>query len=280
MAPEHPTHPSASEPPAPPGSTPMFQGGGSGDPHSPLPLYSFGAAWDRGLVVFKANYPVLLGTAGIIVGAGLVDMAVRAVLEKIHPIVETLWAIPFALFVTIPLKAGAMLVGARAARSVRATSKIEDIFLGYARLGPLILWALLVSAVSIALMLPGGLLVAAGFMAGRDTVGVIVLIPVLLLYAALFLCLGVRFYIVPAMLVDPDLARRDIIDTARTSWRLTAGVWPSLLGLNIVLGVLMAGTLLLLCLGVVFLGLPIAFAVIGSAYAMLVNPLIGPRPSV
>lgn len=247
-------------------------GGGGGRGGAYLPAYSFGGAFERGMAVFKSNYGVLLGTAAVIFGTSVVDMAVRAVLEQVEPLLIVLWALPFTFCVTIPLSAGAMLVGARAARGGKA--QITDLFLGYKRLGWVILWALLVSLAFIGLMIPGGIAVAVAFAAGGETVGLLVAIPLVLIYLGVFLCLTMRIFFVPAMLVDPELVPRDIIATAKASWALTRGNWPSLLGLSIVVGLLMAATFLLLCVGILFLGYPIYLAIMGTAYAMVVSPLV------
>lgn len=276
MAPENPYDPNFPMPPVPPlppGPPPMpyVTGGGDGEGGAYLPPYSFGAAWERGFVVFKANYAALLGATAILFGAGVVDTVVRAVLEQIEPMLVLLWALPFTLCVSLPLNAGAMLVGARAARGGKA--EIADIFLGYQRLGWVIIWSLLLGLACIGLMIPGVIAAVVAFAAGGETVGLLVTIPVALIYMGVFLCLSMRFFFVPAMLVDPELAPQDIFTTAKTSWKVTEGNWPSLLGLSIVVGLLAGATFFLLCLGILFLGYPIYLAIMGTAYAMVVNPL-------
>jgi hypothetical protein len=237
-----------------------------------LPPYSFNQAWERGWQVFGAQYPVLLGATGILVGAQVFNTLVQNVLLKPSPLFSLAFAFLYYLCVGLPLTAGLQMVAVRAARGGKAT--LADLILGYARIGWLLLWTLLAGCVVMAALVPAGLVAWAVYALAGPDIMLAALLVMGVVYTAVSLCLCMRFFYVTSFLLDPLLPRTDLFGAIVSSWRLTAGIWPSLLGLYIVVAFLTFATVFLLCIGVVLLGYPMLLAITGAAYALIANPLV------
>jgi len=234
------------------------------------PPYSFSAAFELGWGTFTANYGVLLAASAIMLVVNLVDNVVEKALGAVHFLLQFAWALPFFLLVTMPLYAGVLLLAARGIR--RGKCRFDDLSLGYLRLGPVVVWSLLMLAAMLVIAMPGIAAVWSAFFSRNDGLFLAVVIGVAVLYACVFLFLIARFGFVVALLADPDIGRLEVSQAVRVSWQTTAKCWPSLVGLQLVVTVLVLASLLLLCVGIVFLGYPLWIAVGGSAYALLFTP--------
>ncbi|HZW07979.1 MAG TPA: hypothetical protein VFF65_12725 [Phycisphaerales bacterium] len=242
-------------------------------PSIALPPYTFEGAWSAGLAVFKTNYPMLLAAGAILVGVQVVASIIQAALEQVEPCLASFWSLGISLGVSIPLGVSNFLIGARAARGGKV--ELADLLLGYRRLGWLILWTLAFGVAAVIALIPGVLVVmAVASSAGQDAALIAGIALAVLVYLPLFIYFGTRLYFVLPILVDPAIPKLSLGDAVKASWSLTRTSWLSLFALGFVVGLLLVATILLLCVGVIFLGYPVYLSVIGAAYAMTVAPLV------
>ncbi len=177
------------------------------------------------------------------------------------------------VFVGVPLAAGMYIAGAGA---IAGTPKIGDLFAGFRRywvtLGTGLVAGLLVCAAAIAALLPGGACLALGLGLGGGLEWIFVPLGIVLLTAG-FICtmvfVGVRLVAASAIACDPQLPPMSVGQALRLSWDGSRGkMWP-LFGFGIVVGLAAYATILLLCIGLVLIGIPFAFAATGAAYTLL-----------
>src|SRR5262249_4175169 len=152
------------------------------------------------------------------------------------------------LLVSVPLSTAVIVLAGRAARGRKAN--IADLFLGYRRLGTLILWSVMVAGASCIVMIRGAAAVGGVIaMGGREAVW-LGFVASMLIYAVIFLVLYARFGFVGPMLIDPDVPRRDLFTTVRLCWEATSEGALGLMGLLVVAGLVTMATVLILCVGV------------------------------
>jgi hypothetical protein len=111
----------------------------------------------------------------------------------------------------------------------------------------------------------GGLNSAAGVSAGIVSAVIIAVALGLIATALVF----VRIIFMPAIVADPSLGSIGVMDALRLNWRATRGLGWSLLALFVVVSMLVAASVLLLCVGYVLIGLPLGIAALGAVYTML-----------
>lgn len=237
-----------------------------------LPPYTFEGSWSGGIAIFKSQYPMLLAVTAIILVVQVVSTAINAGLEQIQPCLAGMWNIAITFGVSIPLSASYFLVGARAARGGKID--LNDLLLGYRRLGWIILWSLIVGCTAAALFIPGVVIVVVAASAGGESAAWITGVPLFLFYMALFMYLSSRLIFTTSMLVDPALPELQMFAAAKANWELTRSSWLSLIGLMLAVGLMLIGSLMLLCAGIVFVGYPLYYAIMGFAYATIVAPLV------
>ncbi|MGA0172934.1 MAG: DUF4339 domain-containing protein [Phycisphaerales bacterium] len=252
--------------------------------------YSFGNAFDLAVKTVKSQW-------GPLVLAGLVTLAAYTVIGAPQWIMQAagearrddgftllmgLGGGCFGFVVNIliggPLFAGIALCGANA---VAGRGNVAALFLGFQRYGQVLLAYLLLMAISagvtfvvylsatigflVVAVAAGGLNSAAGVSAG--IVGAVIVAVALGLIATALVF--VRMIFVPAIVADPSLGSIGVMDALRLNWRATRGLGWSLLALFVVVGMLVAASVLLLCVGYVLIGLPLGIAALGSVYTML-----------
>lgn len=240
-------------------------------PARALPGLSFEGAWSVGIGAFKSNWGVLVGAALFLVGLQAVDYFVSMPLQRTAWLAFVLWKLLFSFCLLVPLSAGAMVLGGNMVR--RGRGVFEDLFLGYKRLPELVGWTLLFGVASACVAGPGlFLLFVIDRMMGHAA-ATVWLVCYALVLLVLSVCVGMRFFPVGAMLIDPSLPRRPVIETARASWRLTGeGRWAVYFLVLLTAGLALAASILLLCVGLPLVGYPLYLAVAGAAYAMLTAP--------
>ena len=253
--------------------------------------YSFGNAFDLAVRTLKSQW-------GPLVLAGLVTLAAYTVIGAPQWIMQAaseasrdddfkmrmgLGGGCFGFVVNIliggPLLAGIALCGANA---VAGRGNVADLFLGFRRYGQVLLAYLLLMAISsgVAFVVYLGAILAAlamGFATGAASnvgvgisVGILAAVSVgvalgLLATALVF----VRVIFVPVLVADTSLGSIGVMDALRINWQATRGLGWSLMALFVVVSMLVAASLLLLCVGYVLLGLPLAIAALGAVYTML-----------
>ncbi|MGA1708235.1 MAG: DUF4339 domain-containing protein [Phycisphaerales bacterium] len=252
--------------------------------------YSFGNAFDLAVKTVKSQW-------GPLVLAGLVTLAAYTVIGAPQWIMQAageasrddgftmlmgLGGGCFGFVVNIliggPLFAGIALCGANA---VAGRGNVADLFLGFRRYGQVLLAYLLLMAISagvtfvvylsatigflVLAVAAGGLNSAAGVSAGIVSAVIIAVALGLIATALVF----VRIIFMPAIVADPSLGSIGVMDALRLNWRATRGLGWSLLALFVVVNMLVAASVLLLCVGYVLIGLPLGIAALGSVYTML-----------
>ncbi|MGA1467693.1 MAG: DUF4339 domain-containing protein [Phycisphaerales bacterium] len=253
-------------------------------------FYSFGSAFDLAVRTVKSQW-------GPLVLAGLVTLAAYTVIGAPQWIMQAageasrddgftmlmgLGSGCFGFVVNIliggPLFAGIALCGANA---VAGRGNVADLFLGFRRYGQVLLAYLLLMAISagvtfvvylsatigflVLAVAAGGLNSAAGVSAGIVSAVIIAVALGLIATALVF----VRIIFMPAIVADPSLGSIGVMDALRLNWRATRGLGWSLLALFVVVSVLVAASVLLLCVGYVLIGLPLGIAALGAVYTML-----------
>jgi hypothetical protein len=252
--------------------------------------YSFGNAFDLAVKTVKSQW-------GPLVLAGLVTLAAYTVIGAPQWIMLAvgeasrdddvkswmgLGSNCFGFVVNIliggPLFAGIALCGANA---VAGRGNVADLFLGFRRYGQVLLAYLLLMAISagvtfvvylsatigflVVAVAAGGLNSAAGVSAGIVSAVIIAVALGLIATALVF----VRIIFMPAIVADPSLGSIGVMDALRLNWRATRGLGWSLLALFVVVSMLVAASVLLLCVGYVLIGLPLGIAALGAVYTML-----------
>lgn len=191
--------------------------------------------------------------------------------------------------VTAPTLAGLIFVAVRASRTIMIGERVvslDDLFAGFKRLPVVATIAgikLGVLAIASALDLPFllstklGLSSASSDPSGGAGVGLTVLgamfsvaIGLAVFYA------GVRCVFAEVIAIDPRARNPGALDALRCSWRATGPGQIPLLVAAVIVGLLMAGSVALLCVGFVVVGMPLSAACLGAAYNRVMGP-IDPR---
>ena len=192
----------------------------------------------------------------------------------------------YSIFVLIPLLAGLIWMGLRAARG--QTPMIGDILRGYRRfptvLGTYVLVYILILIPLILALAVGAAIIffGVGFEVFKDGVqkqdfDSFSLVAFLGAGAWAFICsivmywIGLRTSFALLVAVDESISARGPLACIEMSWKMTRGRALSLLGLFITMGVMMFATLFACCLPVIGLGYPLALTMYGLAYNMLLN---------
>ncbi len=250
-----------------------------------LPEFSFKAAWSIAIETFKKHWAMLLLLSVVYMAVATVmgipgqignfaaqlsdDRDAAAMLAGVFGCCGAI----IQVFVGIPLGAGMYIAGANA---VAGKPDIKDLFVGFRRywatLGAGFVSACLIFVAVIAAILPGGACLALGFGLGGGLEWVFVPIGVILLatgYICVIAFVGVRLFAAGSLACDPTLPPMSVGAALKTSWEGSRGkVWP-LVGYGLTVGLAVAGSILLLCVGLLLVGIPFAFAALGAAYAML-----------
>ena len=192
----------------------------------------------------------------------------------------------YSIFVLIPLLAGLIWMGLRAARG--QTPMIRDILRGYRRfptvLGTCVLVYILILIPLILALAVGAAIIffGVGFEVFKDSVqqqnfdsfskaallgaGAWTFICIIVMY-----WIGLRTSFSLLVAVDESISARGPLACIEMSWKMTRGRALSLLGLFITIGVMTLATLFACCLPVIGLGYPLALTMYGLAYNMLLN---------
>lgn len=253
--------------------------------------YSFGGAFDLAIRTFKSQW-------GPLVLAGLVTFAVYAIIGAPQWIMQAAGEASrdegFAALMTMGggcfgfvvnlLVGGAMLAGMTlcGANAVAGRGNVADLFLGFKRYGQTLLAWLLVAAISTGATIViylgaaiaglvvglasgaasnGEVAVGAGVIAAAIVGGALAIAATALVF--------VRILYVPAIVADAQLGAIGVMDALRLNWQATRGLGWSLMALLVVVGLIASASILLLCVGYLLIGVPLALAAFGAAYTML-----------
>jgi hypothetical protein len=234
-----------------------------------MPSFSVGEAFSGGWEAMKACYGPLLGAYLIYLGINIATGVFTAFLDVVLLPMGSCFNFLLSIFVLLPLGAGLYYIGVRAFRGERPGP--DAIFDGFRRYWPVIGVSIIVGLIMMACMLPGIVVVGVGVVMAesRNDAGVLVIIAGVLAMFVPMIMIGIRVSLsIPACL-DPANGDLPVFEAISTSWSMTRGKsWP-LFGLYLLMGLIAIGTMLLLLVGLFFLGAPLCMAVYGAAYSQI-----------
>jgi hypothetical protein len=240
--------------------------------------FTFDAAFAKGMALFKSRYGGLLAATLVFIlvllGVGLVKAMVNSVLG-----VDPNHTSPTAtdhlidIFFTVPLTAGILLITLLHLRG--ESPAMGTLFAGFRRY-----WPLVGIGVLLMLIFVGPIVVAALFLgfgallmpitsAAAPAITVTAILVGLVLICILIM-LYTKLIFASLLCIDPR-TRLGVCDSIATSWRMTGPVFWPLLGLIIVMGLILIGTIIVLVLPVFFVGIPLCLAITVSAYELVMS---------
>ena len=240
--------------------------------------FTFDAAFAKGMALFKSRYGGLLAATLVFIlvllGVGLVKGLVNTVLG-----VDPNHTSPTAtdhlidIFFTVPLTAGILLITLLHLRG--ESPAMGTLFAGFRRY-----WPLVGIGVLLMLIFVGPIVVAALFLgfgallmpitsAAAPAITVTAILVGLVLICILIM-LYTKLIFASLLCIDPR-TRLGVCDSIATSWRMTGPVFWPLLGLIIVMGLILIGTIIVLVLPVFFVGIPLCLAITVSAYELVMS---------
>ena len=240
--------------------------------------FTFDAAFAKGMALFKSRYGGLLAATLVFIlvigGVALVKSLVNTVLG-----VDPDHASPTAtdhlidIFISAPLTAGILLIALLHLRG--ESPAMGTLFAGFRRY-----WPLVGIGVLLMLIFVGPIVVAALFLgfgallmpitsAAAPAITVTAILVGLVLICILIM-LYTKLIFASLLCIDPR-TRLGVCDSIATSWRMTGPVFWPLLGLIIVMGLILIGTIIVLVLPVFFVGIPLCLAITVSAYELIMS---------
>ena len=240
--------------------------------------FTFDAAFAKGMALFKSRYGGLLAATLVFIlvllGVGLVKALVNTVLG-----VDPNHTSPTAtdhlidIFFTVPLTAGILLIALLHLRG--ESPAMGTLFAGFRRYWPLVgigvlLMLIFVGPIVVAALFLGfGALFLGGTSAALPAITVTAILVGLVLICILIM-LYTKLIFASLLCIDPR-TRLGVCDSIATSWRMTGPVFWPLLGLIIVMGLILIGTIIVLVLPVFFVGIPLCLAITVSAYELVMS---------
>jgi membrane-anchored glycerophosphoryl diester phosphodiesterase (GDPDase) len=260
--------------------------------------YSIGTAFGLAFTCFKANYVKLLVVSFIwAIMYAFVQWIARpfdVVLDRFEELMDAsgqdnnpvvllmVLAVSLALVGTligIPVSAGSQWVGVRAMRN---KLEIGDYIEPFKRLFAVLGVTAVIGLIYMIILAPMYALVLFATPAGdesklhlaSETVDPFTMFLVVLLLVCALSYLRVRLYFAPVLAIDGEVTnqqgrRLGVFAALQRSWQMTRGRVTSLLVYGLVASVVVVSTILLLVVGVYFVGLPLAMTFYGAAYETL-----------
>lgn len=267
--------------------------------------YSFSSAFALGWASFKGRWGawLLLGlvwfgiTVAIALPQNILSFLGEAASENGNPQGGAAMALGGAciglvlqVFIGLPLFAGTIYASGRVHDG---DTQLSNLFAGFRQYGQSLASGLLLMVASIACGLvcyiPVLVFVFLGIAIGGGRgggAGAPVVIGAFLGVAAaiaIFIVLAgtvlMRIICAPAIAIDPAFGRPGVMEAFRISWRQTAGLGFSMLGLMIVAGLILVASVFLLCVGYILVGVPVWLAVFGAMYLLVHRNRMMARPT-
>ena len=194
------------------------------------------------------------------------------------------------VFIGLPLFAGTIFA---AGRMYDGDTQLSNLFAGFRQYGQSLASGLLLMVVSIACVLVCyipvlvfvllGIAISGGPAGGTGaamvlgaSLGVAAALAIFIVLAGTVL---MRIICAPAIAIDPAFGRPGVLEAFRISWRQTAGLGFSMLGLMIVAGLILVASIFLLCVGYILVGVPVWLAVFGAMYLLVHRHRMTARPA-
>lgn len=247
--------------------------------------YSFGAALSLGYASFKARWSawmlLSLGMIGISVVIALPQVVMNNLGQSamragdrgsgiLLVVGGLLSAAVLQIFVGMPLFAGWTYA---AAKIHAGEPQLADLFAGFRRYGAalgsgLLLLLIYLAVVVAAYIMIGFVAVGIAVSAGSEVTAIVGLLAVVVVSIGLARVV-MRVLFAPVIAIDPAFGNPGVMRAFRISWANSEGVGPSMLGLLVVGGLLAAASILLLCVGYIFVGIPLFASIHGAMYVMV-----------
>ena len=240
--------------------------------------FTFDAAFTKGGSLFKSRYGGLLAATLvfilILVGVGLVKAFFNTALG-VAPNQTSLTATDHLIdiFFTNPFGAGIVLIALLHLRG--ESPAMGTLFAGFRRYWPLVGIGVLLTLIFAAPIVVAALFLGLGFLLTGDTSAAMPAITVTAILVGLVLIcilivLSTKLIFSSLLCIDPR-TRLGVCDSIATSWRMTGPVFWPLLGLIIVMGLILIGTMIVLVLPLFFVGIPLCLAITVSAYELIMS---------
>ena len=263
-----------------------------------FPAYSIGNALEVGFVAFKSNYALLLLVTLIFLAAQgvlqLLSLPLSLMAEQFDSGSSPLDADPVYLLsllglvlvltfagivIGIPVAAGIQWTGVRALRN---NLQISDFFEPFRRFFAVLGVTAMTGLIAFTVFMPAVIVLVLtlprfGDGALRPVESVGGLLPAILVFvvsACVMLYLSIRLYFAPVLVIDDEVTdeqgqRLGVWAALRRSWQMTSGHMLSLLMYGFLATLIIFSTLFLFCVGIFFVGLPLAMTFYGAAYETL-----------
>jgi hypothetical protein len=227
------------------------------------------------------NYVLLLSVAAVAVGITVASAVVSFGLEKAHAALSISWDLLTYILIDAPLLTGITLMGLRLARGERPA--LDAMFDGFRAYGPVVLINFITSLIVVlglaAVFLPfGGLIGLAALGGGRPPVLLFTLGfgIAMLLGLGVYLFLTARLFLADVLYLDQTGPRPDLMDAIKLSWRITGPVTLTLVLLGLLASFIALGTMLMLVIGLILLGMPLLVAMFGITARRMIESLDRP----
>lgn len=244
-----------------------------------VPL-TFSNAWSQGIEVLKAQYGMLLASTGIAIGVQFAQTMLGQILglvgglidPSVVIVVSVLFSLIMTILVTWPIQVCTQYVSIAARRGEQISMRL--LFRGYYRLGNAILTPFLTTMIVAACAIPCVLIIVPMvIMVQSNQIAPEISVPICIL-AALINGVGIgyvasRLALASAMCVDARLGDLTATQSIKMSWEWTRNRGWLIMGVLITAGLAMAATVMILCVGYILLGIPLAMAIFGAMYHQL-----------
>jgi hypothetical protein len=255
-------------------------------PSAAIGPFSFGAALSLAYASFKARWSAWMRLTLGMIGISVVIVLLERVMNNLGQSAMrdggrgsgTLLSPSGAVlqfFVGGPLGVGSVYA---AAKIHAGEPQFADLFAGFRRYGTALGSSLLLVSIYFAVGVAASILMfgsvalamsLSGGGAGARWVEIVGLLAVVVLVVGLSARVLMRVNYAPVIAIDPAFGNPGVIGAFRISWANSKGVGPSMLGLAIVGGLLAMASYLLLCVGIIFVGLPLLLSIQGAMYVMV-----------
>lgn len=228
--------------------------------------------------IFAISHQLYAARWGLTVGVCVVAIILNMLLSLFAGVLDALIVGSDASFNPVstlsqillgaPLLVGPLYVAARLFRGEPA--EFSDLFIGFRRWGAVVVVALLVQIIVYAVVIPFGIAIAAvGLTSGGNPVALVGIGAAGLVMLGVVVWITIRLYFATLLCADPAGPNLGIIDSVKTSWRITHGHAWSLFLVAVVLGILAVISLLLLVVPFLIYGAPVLMCAGGVAYALI-----------
>lgn len=238
------------------------------------PEFDIGRVYGEGWGTMSSRYGLLLGAAVVFILIEIGIAIVVGVIERANPVGGLVLNFVSTFLVNPPFAAGLFFLGVQVHRGEPVA--LEAMFSGFSRYGVVIGINALFTLLVLLALIPPGLLIGVGVAISSgagSAAGIGFIVAGVAIAFGLILFISVRLAFATVVCLDPKNGYTGVIESLTLCWRATAPVAWKLLLLYLLVVLTMFGTMLLLCVGLFFLGYPFGIAVAGASYCAIFSPL-------